>query len=125
MRTRVAGIALVLVVLLASVLPASAAIVTMEFASFNNGQAVVNFDYNTGNGNVLRFRCVNNSAYAVWFGVFRVDPITGQETLLGERTCNAGQTLEQNVPGVSVQWDLIDGGLMMGNYQFRARWPAT
>jgi hypothetical protein len=50
-------LALSLVVILAA--PAHAAIVTMDFASFSNGAAVVNFDYNEGNGNILRFRCVN------------------------------------------------------------------
>lgn len=122
MKTRITLLALVLLLVLAA--PAQAAIVTLEFASFDNGRAVVNFDYNTGNGNVLRFRCVNNSPNALWFGVYRVDPVTGAETLLGQRTCLAGQTLEQNVPGVSVQWDLIDGGLIMGDLQFRARYPA-
>lgn len=122
MRTQIALLSLVLLLVLAA--PAQAAIVTLEFASFDNGAALVNFDYNQGNGNVLRFRCINNAPNAVWFGVYLVDPITGVETLLGERTCLAGETLVQNVPGVSVQWDLIDGGLIMGDYQFRARYPA-
>lgn len=101
MRTRIALLSLVLLLVLAA--PTQAAIVTLEFASFDNGAAIVNFDYNEGSGNVLRFRCINNSANALWLGVYLVDPNTGQETLLGEKTCLAGQTLTQNVPGVTVQ----------------------
>lgn len=122
---RASVFALVLILALAVAPIAQAAIITLDFASFGSGAVVINFDYNQGNGNILRFRCINNSQYDAWFGVYDVDPNSGLETLLGERYCLAGQTIEQNVPGVSVAWDLVDGGLIMGDYQFRARWPAN
>jgi len=53
-----------------------------------------------------------------------MDYDAGTEQLLGQRICAPGETFEQNVPGVSVAWDLVDGGIIMANYQFRARWPA-
>lgn len=117
----------VLAVLLAMlvVVPAFASIVTLPFSSFGGGAVVINFDYNTGNGNVLRFRCINESDSAAWFGVYLMDYEAGTETLVGERYCLAHETITQNVPGVSIAWDTVDGGIMMGNYQFRARYPAT
>jgi hypothetical protein len=118
----------VLVVLALVVAPAAqAAIVTLDFASFGSGAVVVNFDYNEGNGNVLRFRCINNSDQSAWFGVYLMDYTTDPpgETLVGERVCLPHETITQNIPGVSMAWDLVDGGIMMGNYQFRARYPAS
>lgn len=103
---------------------ANAAVVTLPFAEFGGGAVAITFDYNEGNGNILRFRCNNFSTYDAWFGVYLVDPDTGEETLLGERICTAGSVIEQNVPGVSMTWDLQNGGINMGNYVFRARWPA-
>lgn len=125
-RIRMWSVALAVVLALVVAPVAQAAIVTLDFASFGNGQVTVNFDYNQGNGNILRFRCINNSDQPAWFGVFLMDYTQNPpgETLVGQRTCAAHSTIEQNVPGVSMAWDLVNGGIMMGNYQFRARWPA-
>lgn len=126
MTTKTRSVVVLAVLLLALIVApvANAAIVTLDFASFGGGQVVINFDYNEGNGNVIRFRCINGSQYDAWFGIYLVDPITHAETLVAERTCLANTTIEQNVPGVSMSWDLVNGGINMGNYQFRARWPA-
>jgi hypothetical protein len=112
---------------------ASAAIVTLPHSSFANGLVRVEFDYNQGNGNVVRFRCINDSDQYAWFGVYLMDYASGAETLVGERYCAPHETITQNVPGVSVAWACEyydnpdwppDCGLAMGNYQFRARYPA-
>lgn len=112
-----------LVVMLA--LPASvthAAIVTLDFAAFNNGTARVEFDRNEGNGNVLRFRCINNSQGLLWFGVYRMDYVNGTETLLGERYCYPGDNLTQNVRGTGIIWSSTTGQLEMGNYLLKLQW---
>ena len=134
MKTWIKVLLIVVVLLLAGGQVANAEIVTVPFASFGNGGAVINYDHNTGNGNVLRFRCINDSAGTLWFGVYMMDYDAGTETLLGEKDCIPGETFEQNVPGVTVRWVCIpyeghlewppDCGLDMANYQFRARYSA-
>jgi hypothetical protein len=103
--------------------PAKAAIVTLPFSSFGNGAVTVTFDYNEQNGDVKKFVCANASPYDAWFGVFYVDPNTQAETLVYQKTCAANGTTTQVVAGLTLAWDTVDGGLNMGNYQFRARWP--
>lgn len=36
----------------------------------------------------------------------------------------ANATTEWNVPGMQIGWDSVDGGIMLGNWELRARWPA-
>lgn len=97
---------------------------TIVYSEFDNGAGRIEFDYNRNTGDVSRFRCVNNTAYPVWGGAYSVDPVTGAETLLWQGTCQPGQTVTFTVNKFNLQWDLVDGGLIMGNYQLRARWPA-
>lgn len=123
MKTRISGVVLVLAVLLLSVVPAQAAIVTLEFASFGDGIVTVTFDYNQGNGNVLRFTCTNNSDFGARFRV--LEDVGGVLTLRYEKLCPAHGITVQNVAGTSLAWDLIDGGLIMGPFQFQAQWPWT
>lgn len=104
---------------------ASVAIETLVHSEYNNGAARLEFDYNQNTGDVSRFRCVNKSAYALWGGVFEVDPATGAETQLWEGTCQAGQTVSYPISKFKLMWDTVDGGLILGNYQMRARWPAN
>jgi len=94
------------------------AIVTLDFATFGGGAVVVNFDYNDVNGNVVRVRGINNSAHAAIFTVLNNDVQALQVTL------PAGQTATQNVSNINLSWDTVEGGLLMGAYQFQARWPA-
>lgn len=99
MKTRISGIVLVLAVLLLAVAPASAAIVTLEFASFGNGIVTVTFDYNQGNGNVLRFTCTNNSDFGARFRV--LEDVGGALTLRYEKLCPAhGVTRGRHIPGL-------------------------
>jgi len=125
MKRILVAVLIVVAVLTMAIAPAQAAIVTLDFASFGGGAVTVTFDYNENNGNVVRFTCTNNSIYNAWFGVYLVDPDTQAETLVYERTCVANDVTIQNVAGTTLAWDTVDGGLMMGNYQFRARWPAA
>lgn len=124
MKTRISGLVLVLAVLLLAVAPASAAIETMLFTSLGGGAVVVTFDYNTNNGNVTKFTCTNTSDQDAWFGVYLMDYANGTEQLLYQRTCGAWSTITQNVAGLTLTWDTVNGGLNMGDYQFRARYPA-
>ena len=118
-------ILLVLVIGLALPAQAHAAIVTVPFSEFGSGAVVINYDRNDGNGNVLRFRCINNSPYPAWLAVYN------NGALLGQATCPANGTYEVNIPGVTVRYVCIpdppwedDCGLQMGGYVFMARWPA-
>lgn len=131
MHKYTARIVVVIVLLLALIgAPAAeAAIITTPFAEFGNGAVVINYDRNDGSGNVLRFRVINNSDLPAWFGVFTCPD--GVCTLLGGAAVAGGVTFEQGVPGVTVRWVCVpdppwpdDCGLQMGDYQFRARWPA-
>lgn len=136
---RYLALCLVLIVLLTGSMPASAAwvpgnagvqgesvaIQTLTYAAFDNDAAKIQFDYNQNTGDVSRFRCVNNSARPLWGGVYNVDPITGAETLVWEGTCQPGQTASYPVNRFNIAWDLVDGGIILGNYQLRARWPAN
>ena len=105
---------------------------TMEFASFANGTARIEFDWNRNTGDVSRFRCVNNSTGYVWGGVYEVNPATGTATLRWEGTCNPGQTASFPVNRFNIYWEtgdldgdgVPDGGIVLGNYQLRARWSA-
>lgn len=128
-RIRMWSVALAVVLALVVAPVAQAAIVTLDFASFANGLVIVNYDRNDGNGNVLRFRVINNSDQPAWFGVYTCPG--GTCTLLGEAAVAGGVTFEQGVPGVTVRYVCVpdppwpdDCGLQMGDYQFRARWPA-
>lgn len=123
MKTRISGLVLVLAVLLLAVAPASAAIDTLEFASFGDGIVRVTFDYNTNTGNVTKFTCTNNSDYPALFRV--LEDVGGTVVLRFEKLCPAHGVTVQNVAGTTVAWDLVDGGLMMGPYQFQAQWPST
>ena len=121
MRTRIALLALILLLVISS--PAQAAIVTFEHSSFGDGIVTITFDYNTGNGNVLRFTCTNNSDFAASFRVY--EDVGGVQVLRYEKLCPGHTITIQNVAGTTLAWDLIDGGLMMGPYTFGARWPET
>lgn len=112
---------LVVLSLVLSAPAAQAAIVTLEFASFGNGIVTVTFDYNQGNGNVLRFTCTNNSDFGARFRV--LEDVGGTVVLRYEKLCPAHGVTVQNVAGTSLAWDLIDGGLIMGPFQFQAQWP--
>jgi len=127
---------MILLVLVLALLPmpAHAEIITTPFSEFANGDVVINFDHNRGNGNVLRFRCINNADQDAWLGVY--DCPNGECTLVGDAICYAGETYEVNVPGISVAWkcELLDPehpewgedcGLDMADYQFHARYPAN
>lgn len=113
---------------------ARADIVTQPFASLGGGAVVINFDHNTGNGNVLRFRVINGSGEPAWFGVY--DCPNNVCSLVGDVTVQPGVTLEQVVPGISVQWTCealdpahpewgCEWGLKMGTCRFVAQWPAV
>ena len=121
MRTRISGLVLILAVLLLAVAPASAAIDTLEFASFGDGIVRVTFDYNTNTGNVTKFTCTNNSDYPALFRV--LEGVGGTLVLRYERVCGAHDVVTQNVAGLTLTWDVVNGGLNMGPYQFQARWP--
>ena len=99
------------------------AINTLEFASFGDRAVVVDFDYNTNSGNVTRFRCTNNSPHPAYFRVLQDDG-AGNLTQVYEKTAPANQVTTQNVAGLTLTWDTVEGGLNMGAYQFQARWPA-
>ena len=51
---------------------------------------VVDFDYNTNNGNVTRFRCTNNSPHPAYFRVLQ-DDCAGNLTQVYEKTSPAHQ----------------------------------
>lgn len=130
---RIFSLALALVLIAMLAYPAQAAIITTPFSEFGDGAVVIEYDRNDGNGNVLRFRVINNSDQPAWLGVY--DCPGGSCTLLGETVVAGGVTFEQNVPGVTVQWvcELYDPahpewgedcGLQMADYVFQARWPA-
>lgn len=121
MKTRISGLVLVLAVLLLAVAPAQAAIETLEFASFGDGIVQVTFDYNTNNGNVVRFTCTNNSDFPALFRV--LEDVGGTQVLRYERACAAHSVVTQNVAGLTLTWDTVNGGLNMGPYTFQARWP--
>lgn len=116
-QSRIVLVSVLLVLL--SVLPAKAAIVTQPFTSFGNGLVTVTFDWNENNGDVKRFECVNNSNFDAWFGVY----LSG--VLQYEKICPAQGTTVQVVAGTNLAWDTVDGGLIFGDYSFGAVWPYT
>lgn len=100
------------------------AIVTLPFAEFANGQVLVTFDYNDGNGNVTKLHIDNQSAYAIKFTVYERTDAEGTEVQRFVLTVPANTLKDQNVAGTTLAWDTVDGGLMMGPYRFEAQWPA-
>lgn len=102
----------------------SVAIQTFTHSEYANGAVRLEFDWRDNTGEVIRFRCANNGTAALWGGVYEVDPVTGAETQLWTGTCQPGQTVTFPVSRFNLQWDTVDGGLIMGNYQIRTRYPA-
>lgn len=96
---------------------------TYQHSSFGGGAVRIEFDRNTANNRVSQVRCINNSAYAAAFRVFesgaQVYPAGG-----GWAMAPANQTTSWNTGGITISWDTVDGGLLMGNYSFFAGWPA-
>lgn len=88
-----------------------------QYASFGGGQVVFEYELNDANWRVSKVRCINNSSYAARASVLE----NGVETFAA--SCPAGQTLERNVPGWTLGWDAVEGGLILGPYEFQARWP--
>ena len=100
-------------------------IVTLDHSSFGNGIVKLQFDYNTNTGNVVRFRCINNSDFVLRAWVYDVDPITNVFTQLWTGDCAAHQTVTLPVSKFDLAWDLVDGGLIMGNYRISTQYPAA
>jgi len=118
------SLVLLCVILLAIPLNVYATIDTMPFASFGNDAVTVTFDYNRISGDVKRFTCTNDSDYNAWFGIYLMDYEAGTEQLVYEKVCGAHSVVIQVCAGTTIEWDTVDGGIMMENYQFRARWPS-
>lgn len=91
---------------------------TFQFASFGNGQVVVEMDVNDANWRPSRVRCINNSAAAL------AARILDGGTEVFAVTAPAGQTTSWNISGIQLGWDSVNGGLILGSYQVMARWPA-
>lgn len=91
---------------------------TFVFAEFGGGIVRVEFDVNDANWRPSRVRCINNSAAAL------VARVLDGATDVFAATAPAGQTSTWNISGVQLGWDSVNGGLILGNYQIQARWPA-
>lgn len=106
---------------------------TFPMADFDDGRARVEFDWRDNTGDILRFRCVNNSAGHVWAGVYLWDPATSTKSLQWEGTCAPGQTVTYPVSKFKVYWEtgdldgdgVPDGGLVLGNYILATGWTAN
>lgn len=98
------------------------AIRTFVHSKYADGLVRLEFDYNDGNENVIRFRCVNDSDYELYGEALRVDPATEVETLLRSGLFGAHTTTERTVANFKLK--MVDNRIDMGNYQIRARWPA-
>lgn len=103
---------------------------TFQFASFNDGQVVVEYDVRDNNWTVTQIRCRNYSAY----------PAVGRIYELGELVFEAvappndpGEYTSWNVVGIQLGWqddywndvsgEWEAGGIEMGDYEFSAQWP--
>jgi hypothetical protein len=103
------------------------ATLTLEFASFDNGAVVVEYDINDANWRVSKVRCINNSAYVA------VGRIYEAGELVFSAVAPAGETTSWNVTGVQLGWqepywnDITEqweeAGIEMGDYVFNAQWP--
>lgn len=109
------------------------AIQTFTHSEYDGGNVRLEFDWRDNTGDVLRFRCVNNSAYPLHGEVNEVDQVTGARTLLWQGDCPAHQTVTLPVNRFNLRWEtgdldgdgVPDGGLVMGKYQISTRWPAN
>lgn len=109
------------------------AVVTYVHSQFAGGLVRLEFDYRDTTGEVLRFRCVNDSDRALLGEVAEVDPAAGTRTALWSGAFAAHTTVEKSISKFNLalercDWDR-DGNpdrvrLVLGSYQIGARWPA-
>lgn len=103
---------------------------TFQFASFNDGQVVVEYDVRDNNWIVTQIRCRNYSPYNAIGRIYE----------LGELVFTAvappndpGEYTSWNVVGIQLGWqpdywnDITQtwepAGIEMGDYVFQAAWP--
>lgn len=102
---------------------------TFQFASFNDGQVVVEYDIRDNNWTVTQIRCINNSPYMAVGHIYEL----GELVFTAEAPPNA--TTSWNVVGIQLGWqpdywnDITEtwepSGIDMGDYVFQATWPWT
>jgi len=90
---------------------------TYLHSTFGGNAVIVEIDINDANWRVSRVRCINNSLYAAEASIYN------SGVLVYEASAPPGQTTQWNIAGVQLEWDSINGGIMMGNYTMNARWP--
>lgn len=103
------------------------ATVTFQYASFNDGQVIVEYDINDANWRVSKIRCINNSPHSAVGHIYQAGD------LVFTANAPANQTTSWNVQGVQLAWqppywnDLIgdweEAGIEMGDYELQAAWP--
>lgn len=92
---------------------------TFQHSSFGSGQVIVEFDINDANWRMSQVRCINNSPYPCIAHIYE------GATLRYTANGLPNQTTSWNTTGIQLGWDVVNGGLMMGNYTMFAQWPGT
>ena len=98
-------------------------IVTYPHSSYADGLVQLEFDWRENDGAVLRFRCINGSSEYLWGAVFEWNDGTQQYEEVWYGYCPPQDVVELPVKRFDIGWDLVDGGLIMGPYSIRTRWP--
>lgn len=110
------------------------AVATFVHSQFADGLVRLEFDYRDTTGDVLRFRCVNDSDAALLGEVAEVDPATDVRTSLWSDTFAARTTVEKSINRFKLGLRAVDADrdgtpetmvLDLGDYQIGARWPAV
>ena len=101
---------------------------TFQFASFGDGQVVLEFDIRDNNWVVTQIRCINNSSYSAVGYVYELGELVFTAVAL------PNQTTSWNTQGIQLGWqpdywnDITQSwepsGIDMGDYVFHAQWPA-
>lgn len=91
---------------------------TFPFASFGDGSVYAELDVNDANWRVTRGRVVNPSAFPLKVIVYE------NGVAIYSAIAPAGRTTQWNLNPFRLGWDSVDGGLILGPYEFGTQYPA-
>jgi len=97
--------------------PESDPVGTVTLVHSDYAVARLEFDYVQSTGAVLRFRCVNESDYYLRGTVYENDIV------IWSARCSPHSTSIYPINRFNIEWDLVDGGLIMGNYGIASSFP--